>query len=294
MRTVSIIGVGRIGGAMALALEKKNYLIENLLSRNTEKAGKIAEKMKSKPEIADLKQTERINSDIVFICTQDSQIEPVAAELGEKIKKGAFVFHMSGSLSSEILLPLKEKGCKTGSIHPLVSVSDAFLGEERFKGAYFCIEGDAEAAGLAEKIAEELGGIPFSIETKFKTLYHAAAVTACGHLVALISASIEMLAKCGLEENTAKQILLPLIKSTIDNLEKQSLAQALTGTFARADFPTFERHVETLEENASPELLEIYLLLGEKSLPLAEKQGANRENLEKIRRRILMAKKKLR
>ena len=104
-----------------------------------------------------------------------------------------------------------------------------------------------------------------------------------------------MLESCGLEAENAKRVLLPLIKSTIENLERQTPAAALTGTFARADAKTFERHVETLEKNVSPEILEIYLLLGLRSLPLAEKQGANPENINKIQNKIqkqlLLAKK---
>ena len=42
-----------------------------------------------------------------------------------------------------------------------------------------------KAVEAAKKIVDALGGKSFSIETKYKTLYHASAVTACGHLVAV-------------------------------------------------------------------------------------------------------------
>jgi predicted short-subunit dehydrogenase-like oxidoreductase (DUF2520 family) len=122
-------------------------------------------------------------------------------------------------------------------------------------------------------------------------LYHASAVTACGHLVALIDAAIEMLTKCGLDEKSAQQTLLPLIKSTVENLETQTPAEALTGTFARADVATFEKHLDALGENVSQELLEIYLQLGARSLHLAEKQGADAEGLKAIGKKISLAKK---
>ena len=168
------------------------------------------------------------------------------------------------------------------------------MGKERFRNAFFCVEGDAKAVETAKNIVGDLGGKSFSIGTKYKTLYHASAVTACGHLVALIDAAIEMLSKCGLDEEEAKNVLLPLIESTIENLKTQTTSEALTGTFARADFETFEKHLETLRENVSDEALEIYLNLGERSTHLAEREGANRENLEKIRETILLAKKKFR
>lgn len=294
MRTVSIIGVGRLGGALALALNKKKYRIENLISRNPVKAVKIAENLIDKPQIYTESEVEKIKSEIILICTQESEIKNVAAALAENLQHKPFVFHTSGSLSSKVLIELKRIGCKTGSIHPLISVSDAFLGARRFENAFFCVEGDKLAVRLAEKIVKDLNGKSFFIETKHKILYHAAAVTACGHLAAVIDAALEMLSKCGLDNEKAQKILLPLIKSTIENLETQTTAEALTGTFARADYRTFEKHLDNLEKNVSPLLVGIYLLLGERSLQLAEKQGADRKNLDKIRKKITLAKKNLR
>ena len=124
-------------------------------------------------------------------------------------------------------------------------------------------------------------------------MYHASAVTACGHLTAVIDTAIEMLSKCGLNAAESKEILLPLIESTVENLKTQTTSEALTGTFSRVDSDTFERHFEILEKEVSGEALEIYLLLGERSLKLAERQGADEKRLENMRKKILLAKKKL-
>ncbi len=291
--TISIIGAGKLGGALAIALNKKKFSIENLIARNLETAGKIAKLISPKPKILPSGNLSEVASDVILIATQDSEIEPAAARLADQLKTKPFVFHTSGSLSSEVLRRLKSIGCSTGSIHPLVSISDARRGADRFANAYFCVEGDAEAVKTAEAIVGKLGGKSFSVAAEYKTLYHAAAVTACGHLVALIDAAIEMLTKCGLDEKNARAILTPLIKSTVTNLETQTTAEALTGTFARADVETLRRHLEILQANVAPETLEIYLRLGERSLPLAAAQGAGRENLEKMRGQILLAKKNL-
>lgn len=292
MSKISIIGVGRVGGALAIALSKKGYTVDNLFIRNDETARKIFEFIAPPPQILSSDSFANISSDIIFITTQDFEIENAARKLAETLTSKPFVFHTSGSLSSEILQSLKKIGCHVGSIHPLVSLSDAIIGAERLKGANFCIEGDSEAVKLAEQIVADLGGKSFSIETKFKTLYHASAVTACGHLVALIDVALEMMQKCGLGENESQELLLPLIKSTVENLEQQTTAEALTGTFARADVATFQKHLAALGENVSDEAREIYLQLGARSTHLAQRQGANAENLSEIRREISLAKKK--
>jgi len=295
MRKISIIGVGRVGGALAIALSRKDFVIENLIVRNDGTAKKISEIIEPKPQILSSENLSEISSEIVFIAAQDFEIENAAKSLAEKLKNSKpIVFHTSGSLSSEVLKPLKEIGCRVGSIHPLVSLSDAVLGAERFKDVYFCLEGDAEAVKTAQTIVADLGGKPFSIETKHKILYHASAVTACGHLVALIDVAVEMLEKCGLDSHQAKETLLPLIKSTVENLEVQTTAEALTGTFARADVKTFEKHLAALDENVSDEAREIYLQLGARSAHLAKGQGANAENLQEILDKISLAKKNFR
>ncbi|HRI02984.1 MAG TPA: DUF2520 domain-containing protein [Pyrinomonadaceae bacterium] len=273
MVTVSIIGVGRVGGALALALPKDKYTVDNLIGRE-ETAGEIS-------------------SEVVFITTQDSEITTVAESLVGKLKPGTIVFHTSGSNPSSILDALKDAGCKTGSIHPLVSVSSPELGPERFRGAYFCVEGDEEAVTIGKQIVGDLGGKPFAIDTKFKTLYHASAVTACGHLVALFDAAVEMMTKVGLSDADAKEILLPLVTSTVQNLGEQTTAAALTGTFARADIETFTRHLGALNQYVSDDLLEIYLLLGERSLELAAKQGVSPERIDTLRTKVSIAKSKL-
>jgi predicted short-subunit dehydrogenase-like oxidoreductase (DUF2520 family) len=289
MQRVSIIGMGRMGRALALSLPSAGYPLDRLFVRQDgrslpDELAKFAAK---------LDETERVDSDIVFITTRDNEIEAAASALAETVARGAVVFHTSGSKSSAALEVLKRAGCSVGSLHPLVSVSDPSLGPERFAGSFFCIEGDDKAAAIGNEIAAALGGKPFSIDTKFKTLYHASAVTACGHLVALFDAAVEMMGYTGLSPEKAKEILLPLVSSTVDNLERQSTSEALTGTFARADSETFTKHIGALNEFGTDELLEIYLLLGERSLELASRQGVSAERIETLRAKVAIAKSKM-
>ena len=280
---VTIIGVGRLGGALALALSKKGYLIRELVTRNGEKAEKIAKLITPKPIILSDNELEKITSSVIFIATQDSEIADVSEDLANKLENLPFVFHTSGSRSSKILRRLSNEGCEVASFHPLVSFSDSINSADNFKDAYICVEGDSEAVLIAQQIVSDLGGKHFSIEPKYKTLYHASAVTACGHLVALLSVAIEMLAKCGLEKQQAQEILLPLVKSTINNLSTQTPAESLTGTFARADVQTLQEHLKTLRETVSDEMLDVYLLLGSQSLELARQNGVSEDAIRAMK-----------
>ncbi len=290
MISISIIGPGRLGGALALALPRTKYRIENLIGRSHMK---LDARDGFPTEITALTDVNFIGSDVVFITTDDGSILDVSKALVGKLNIGSYVFHASGALTSSIMENLAESGCYVGSIHPLVSISRAELGPSRFPGAYFCVEGDEKAVKFAEILVGHLGGKPFKIATKFKTLYHAAAVMACGHLIAMFDSAVEVLTKCGLSQEDSKQILLPLTVSTVENLSQQSTSSALTGTFGRADIETFTRHLTALNEKVSDDLLEIYLLLGERSLELASKEGVNPERIDNLRVRMAVAKTRL-
>jgi predicted short-subunit dehydrogenase-like oxidoreductase (DUF2520 family) len=233
-----------------------------------------------------------IDSDVVLITTADPDIAHVGQELHGRLKTGTVVLHTSGSLSSDVFADLAAAGHHVGSIHPLVSVSDAVSGADNFSNAYFCIEGDEIAVESARGIVESLGGRPFSIDSEYKPLYHAAAVTACGHLVALIDMAIQMLAKCGVEKEGAKEILLPLITSTINNLQTQSPSRALSGSFARMDRSAIERHLSAIDREMPERVRDVYLLLGEQSLDLAASNNGNLADEQELRKLISMAKRK--
>ncbi|HSP63530.1 MAG TPA: DUF2520 domain-containing protein, partial [Pyrinomonadaceae bacterium] len=127
-----------------------------------------------------------------------------------------------------------------------------------------------------------LGGQGFRISPSAKALYHAAAVTTSGHVVALFDIALEMLANCGLSRRRARQILLPLLESTSRNLATRDPRLALTGTFARGDVSTARRHLASIKSHKLPDALAAYILLGHRSLLLAKGRGANRDALAKI------------
>ncbi len=93
MTSVSIIGVGRVGGALAIALPKDKYGIDHLIRHN-----------EAMPDI---------NSDIVFITTHDSEIVPAAKTLAGKVGINSIVYHTCGAQSSTILESVKLVGCPT-------------------------------------------------------------------------------------------------------------------------------------------------------------------------------------
>ncbi len=268
---ISIVGAGRLGTALAIALTREGYPLSSFVARRRESARRAAGLLDVPVRASVLK--ELVNGsppELLLISTPDDQIPRVAealANLDWETAGTQTALHTSGALSSEQLAPLAEKGWSTGSVHPLASISEPKAGASLLRGAFWCIEGDARAVRLAQALVRDLDGKSFSIESKNKPLYHAAAVMASGNVTALFDVASQMLVQCGLSDRQARQVLLPLLSSAVNNLRQLDPARALTGTFARGDLETVKRHLAALEDNQPT--LEIYRLLGQWSLGLA-------------------------
>ncbi|HSD45050.1 MAG TPA: Rossmann-like and DUF2520 domain-containing protein [Pyrinomonadaceae bacterium] len=269
---VSIIGAGRLGTALAVALEARGYRIRSVVAREIKNARKAAALLDAKPAVLAARQLRLIpSSDLVLISVPDDQIATVAADLSRvSFDHKPVVLHTSGALSSEILAPLRARGWSTGSVHPLISVTDP---QTPIAGAFWCVEGEPRAVRLAKAIVRDLGGSSFSINSAEKPLYHAAAVMTAGHVTALFDVALEMLVACGLTRKTARQILQPLLASAVHNLETKDPATALTGSFARGDVETIKRHVAALKDHKLADALELYCKLGKRSIKLTRKQA---------------------
>lgn len=268
---VSIIGTGRLGTALAIALANEGYSIGALVARRRESARRAAAFLDGPTRVMAVKELVDLPApELLLIATPDDQIAKVAqtlAKLDWETDRAKTVLHTSGALSASVLSPLREKNWSTGSLHPLVSVSEPKAGARLLRVAYWSVEGDKRAMRLGRTIVRDLDGKGFSISSENKPLYHAAAVMASGNVTALFDVALEMLAACGLTRRKAQNALLPLLASAVRNLEELDPARALTGTFARGDLETVKRHLASLKHH--PAALDAYRLLGRRSLDLA-------------------------
>jgi len=274
---VSIIGSGRLGTALGVALLHRGYSVESLVARRVRRARSAARLLDADVQVLAAKELPSLRpADVFLITVADDQIVGVVKEMS-RLEFAATALHTSGALSSDVLAPLRKKGWKTGSIHPLLSVSNP---GDTIEGAFWSVEGDKPAVRIGKAIVRDLGGRSFFIRSEDKPLYHAAAVMVSGNVTALFDVALEMLSECGITRTTAHNILLPLIASTVRNLETKDPAQALTGTFSRGDLETVKRHLAALKRN--PDALELYRLLGKRSLKLTKGHPQITEILDSV------------
>jgi len=299
-RTVSIIGAGRMGTALGLALKAAGFQIEIVVAKRSSHARRAAKALGSDSLGISAEQMNRLdpvqysrlmNSTLVLIATPDDAIPSVAGQLARILKSPGLgkvsperrvALHTSGALSAKALQPLRSAGFAIGSMHPLVSISESRSGARALGQAFFSLEGDLAAVRRAKSLVRDLGAQSFVIESRSKSLYHAAAVMASPHVVALFDMAQEMLGRCGISPRRARQVLLPLMKSTIENLSQENPEAALTGTFRRGDTATARKHIEAFAAENLLDALETYILLGRRSLKLARRVAPDPTALKEI------------
>lgn len=287
---VSIIGAGRLGSALAMAMEASGYRIEALVARRLAHARRSADLLDVSVMALGARQLAQLPaSELVIIATPDDQIEQVARSLaGRRLPRGKTrtALHTSGALSSAVLVSLTERGWHCGSIHPLIAVSDSKAGAGALRDRSWCIEGDKQAIRVARRLVYDLGGKSFSIGPEQKPLYHAAAVMSSGHVVALFDVALTMLSQCGLTAADAQKTLVSLISSAVTNLKTNEPAAAMTGPFARGDLATLARHLRALSDKRLSDASQLYRLLGQRAVILAGKQGLDPKILKQMKKML--------
>jgi predicted short-subunit dehydrogenase-like oxidoreductase (DUF2520 family) len=215
----------------------------------------------------------------VILAVPDGAIGEVATTLAADLDlPPAVVIHTSGALPSDVLSPLAVRGSSIGSMHPLVAIPDPESGAAKLAGAWFGIEGDAEAVRLARRVVEQLGGHELLLDVGTKPLYHAAAVMASNHVVAVMDAAIRMIARCGIDPDAGRTALGELARGAIDDVSSRGPLLALTGPVVRGDVETVRAHLDHLSGDES----RLYSVLAREALCIASARGLSPDAVASI------------
>ncbi|MEX1217813.1 MAG: DUF2520 domain-containing protein [Acidimicrobiales bacterium] len=240
--SVRIVGPGRAGGALALALNEVGWNVLTPIRRGQPL----------------LDAAEHV--DLVLIATPDAAIGEVAAAM--RPVASTVVAHLSGAQGVEVLSMHPHRA----AFHPLTSMPTAESGAIRLRnGAWFAVDANTDLGmAMVETIATQLGGRSFIVHDEQRVAYHAAAAIASNHVVALLS-SAERIAR---SVDIPIEAYLELVRATIDNFEDHGSAGALTGPVARGDWETVERHRAAID----PSELALYDALVEAAQRVVESQ----------------------
>ena len=275
-KSIAIVGLGRVGTALAVLLWRQGFRRLRVCDPNPAKVKALERWIDGPVTVCPTPSETVVGAELVFIAVQDRYIADVADNLAEFVPgtdlAGLFFAHLSGSLTSAVLQPLAAFGAITFSLHPLQSVADVEGGVQVLAGSYFSFEGDERAFPVAERVVTALSGNLVRLAAADKVLYHAAAVVSSNFFIALEEMAITMMTGIGVDADTARRMLLPLIRGSFENLERVSPVEALTGPIVRGDDRTVAAHLTALQEKF-PDYLGAYRLLAGLNVDLAKQKG---------------------
>jgi predicted short-subunit dehydrogenase-like oxidoreductase (DUF2520 family) len=276
---IAIIGAGVVGTAIGYLLKQSGYPVVAIASRTLKSARRAKAFIGGGVASTDLAKTAR-KADIIFITTSDSAIketcDKIALENGFRL--GSVVFHTCGALPSGILKSARKKGAQVASIHPLQSLANVQEAVKNIRGSFFCIEGDEAALEVARNIVRALGGKEISLNVDKKPLYHAGASVASNFLVATVGFGLELFEAAGINKYDSLKALMPLIKGTVNNIERLGIPSALTGPVSRGDSGIIEDHLRSIAKER-PGILNLYTELGRYTVKIALEKKTITQNV---------------
>lgn len=261
-----VIGAGRAGGSFARTLARARVATSVLSKRRHPKTKEIRFISGPIDSVADF--------DLIVIATPDSIVGAVAAELpATPGDRRATVVHLAGALGLDTLEAARDKGFRTGSMHPLQSIATP---DTSLEG---CPTGIAGSAAGTRKdlvaLAKRLGLVPLT-PNDARAAYHAAACVSGNYVQVLVEAALRLFEDAGLSRKDAIRAIERLSTSALRNSIERGPAPGLTGPIARGDVDTVIRHLEAIRD---PDVKGLYVAAGKIAAQLANQRGTDVEEI---------------
>ena len=229
---ITVVGAGRAGTSFTLALRRAGH------------------------EVAVVHHDEIAlgSPEFVLLCVPDDEIAAIAARIAPS--DDFVVAHVAGSRNLDVL----ETHRRVASMHPLTVLPTGELGADRLVGATYCVAGDESIL----TVVAALRGRVISLRDDQRTAYHATAVFASNHLVALMG-QVERLAE---SVGLALEDFLGLARQSLLDVADMGPGAALTGPASRGDMATIDAHLAAIPESERS----AYVALANAAFELAERQ----------------------
>jgi len=270
--SVSVIGAGRVGTALAVALRDAGHRIVAVSTVSPGNRARVERLLPGTPVLPPDRAAAAARS--VILAVPDDVLAGLVRGLtaAGAFGPGQLVIHTSGAHGLSPLAPAAASGALTAAVHPAMTFTGAEDDAQRLhEGAItFGITADhRQARRRAARLVADLGGIPEWIPEADRTLYHAALAHGANHLVTLVNEARDRLRDAGVKH--PERVLRPLLEAALANALNLGDA-ALTGPVSRGDAGTVAGHLAALATTA-PGSVPPYLALARRSTDRAIAAG---------------------
>ena len=275
---ITIVGPGRVGSALGLALRRAGYQISEIVSREASASQRAARALaRATGAEAVTARVAELQAKVIWFLVPDREIAAAARELASKVSwKGKVAFHSSGALGSEELDVLRRQGASVASVHPFMTFVSRSA--PSLEGIPFGIEGDSTAVRMARGIVGNMGAEPFILTPEQKVLYHAWGGFTSPLVVSLLVTAEKVAESIGFSKKDARRWAAPIVLQTVANYSRLGAAEAFSGPIVRGDAEVVQKHLEALKRN--PQARAVYVALARAAL--GNLPARNRKDLEKV------------
>lgn len=276
---VAVIGPGRVGTALALALPPSSYRVTAVAGRSP--AGIEAFRRRF-PGVRVGAAAEAVQAaDLVLLTVPDDALRGLVRRLAadDAVRAGSRWVHTCGIAGTGVLMPARLAGARIAACHPAQTFPDPDRGRAGLPGCRWAVTAADADRGWAHELVEQLQGVPVTVPERARVLYHAGLAMGSNGTSAVVALARDLLLAAGIPEPEA--FLEPLVGPSAQNAA-QGGARALTGPVRRGDAATVAAHVEELRVSM-PEALPAYRAVAELALSYARRAGLDRERAAAVR-----------
>ncbi|MDQ3537825.1 MAG: DUF2520 domain-containing protein [Actinomycetota bacterium] len=273
MKRTAVIGPGRVGTALGMALDRAGYRITAVAGRSSRSIDDFVGRLPSARPLpaADAAR----DAELVVVCVGDDALIEVVRHVAADgaVAEGSRWVHTSGGYGTDVLEPVRLAGAVVAACHPAQTFPDPDTGLAALPGTSWAVTADDADLGWARVLVTDLRGSPVTVAEGSRTLYHAGLTVGSNATATVVTLARDLLLGAGVTD--PNQFLGPLVTTSASNAASSGAA-ALTGPVRRGDAGTVARQLDELR-TVLPEAVEAYLALSRLALRHARRAGLDDE-----------------
>lgn len=275
---IAVIGPGRVGTALALALTVAGHRVVAVAGRGHAAIERFV------GIVGDVRPGDPVDAaraaGLVLLTVGDDELPGLTRTLArdDAVVPGSRFIHTSGRHGAAVLRPLALAGGRVAACHPAQTFAAAQY-DAGLVGCAWAVTAAPADLAWARSFVRLLDGEPVEIPETARTRYHAALTIGSNGTAAVVSLARDLLLASGVEQ--PERFLTALVTRSAANAAHAGAA-ALTGPVRRGDAATVTAHLDDLEV-ALPEALPAYRALAELALSYARRAGLDDDRARLIR-----------
>jgi Uncharacterized conserved protein len=277
-----LVGAGKVGTSLTGALVSKGWQCAAVVHTHSrvDIDYKVRRILASK--VVPIESLKDIDYDVMIISVKDDFIGSVVQKLMVNSIanwEGKFVFHTSGTLGLDSLYMIEKMGGAVGSLHPMAPFPNKYDVSRAF-GIYYDFLGSPSAERVVRAMVKLLDSKIIVLKsTDQKIFLHIASVFSSNFVTILLLAAENIMSeKCGIAKS--KEILNPIVSSSVQNFFRMNGIEALTGPLVRGDTNVVKSHLKFLENE--PDILQLYKSVSKLGIELLSRDSSFRKNKQFI------------